>query len=331
MTDERRLADDGPDSGEDSRRQLWFRAGVAGGLIALLLGALAVFDHLSKPRGSEEVALPTKPIAPAQVASDAGRDAPPEVIRAGSEGPQAGAAEEQPAEATVPPMLPRDSEGAEAPVDRLESPRVPTARPHQAAPSAHGREVEHRAPARGDETPRSAAVPVPAAPPVTPPAQAPRVPAAAAPALVQQTSPAPQRDLPPAGTVVAPRPAGSAPTASPAPAVAASAAAQPQSGAAPAPVAGMPARTGAAAPVAAQAAAAPAEAPARGYVLQFGFFSSVARAEELKARMAQAGIPAQVETRLVVGPFADRREALAAQSRLREKGIDTGVLLPLGR
>lgn len=329
MTDERRLADDGPDSGDDSRRQLWFRAGIAGGLIALLLGALAVFDHLSKPRGSEEVALPTKPIAPAQVASDVGRDAPPEVIRAGSEGAPAETAEEQPAEATVPPMLPRDSVDAEAPVDRLESPRVPTARPHQ-APSGHGREVEHRAASRGDETPRSAAVPA-VVPPVTPPAQPPRVPAAA-PTLVHQPGPTPQRDLPATGAAVAPRPAGPAPATVPAPAVAASAtAAQPQSGAVQAPAAGMPARPAAAAPVAAQAAAAPAEAPARGYVLQFGFFSSVARAEELKARMAQAGIPAQVETRLVVGPFADRREALAAQSRLREKGIDTGVLLPLGR
>ncbi|MBN8284222.1 SPOR domain-containing protein, partial [Zoogloea sp.] len=35
--------------------------------------------------------------------------------------------------------------------------------------------------------------------------------------------------------------------------------------------------------------------------------------------------------RLIVGPFADRREALAAQARLREKGVDSGMLLPLGR
>ncbi|KAB2966376.1 SPOR domain-containing protein, partial [Zoogloea sp.] len=100
-----------------------------------------------------------------------------------------------------------------------------------------------------------------------------------------------------------------------------------QPGAAPAPAA----RTPAASVPAQVAPATVAEAAGRGYVLQFGFFSSVARAEELKARLAQAGIPAQVETRLVVGPFADRKEALAAQSRLREKGIDTGVLLPLGR
>jgi len=70
---------------------------------------------------------------------------------------------------------------------------------------------------------------------------------------------------------------------------------------------------------------------AQGYVLQFGFFSSVASAEALKARLAQAGVPSQIETRLIVGPFADRREALAAQARLREKGVDSGMLLPLGR
>ena len=69
----------------------------------------------------------------------------------------------------------------------------------------------------------------------------------------------------------------------------------------------------------------------RGYVLQFGFFSSVASAEEMKVRLAQAGVPSQIETRLIVGPFADRKDALAAQARLREKGVDVGVLLPLGR
>ena len=67
------------------------------------------------------------------------------------------------------------------------------------------------------------------------------------------------------------------------------------------------------------------------YVLHFGMFSSVATAEDLRARLAQAGIPSQLETRVVVGPFADRRDALAAQARLREKGIDVGTLQPFGR
>ncbi len=330
MTDERRQVDEGLDADDDSRRQLWFRAGVAGGLIALLLGALAVFDHLSKPTGNPEVALPTKPIAPAQVASDAGRDAPPEVIRAGADGAQAEVQEEPPAaEASAPPLLPRDATGADAPVDRLEVPRTGTGRPHQATQPGHGRETEHRAVARSDETPRATVTPPPAAAvpprsPVAPPAQ--------------QASQSPQRDAPPAAGAAAPRPiapqsagapalAGGPPPAAPTPAPAA-----PQSSSVPA-ATGTPSRAPAAqvsAPVA-QAPAPAAEGVGRGYVLQFGFFSSAARAEELKARLAQAGIPAQVETRLVVGPFADRKEALAAQARLREKGIDTGVLLPLGR
>jgi hypothetical protein len=33
----------------------------------------------------------------------------------------------------------------------------------------------------------------------------------------------------------------------------------------------------------------------------------------------------------VVGPFADRKDALAAQARLRDKGIDIGTVIPLGR
>lgn len=329
MTDERRQVDDGPDAEDDSRRQLWFRAGVAGGLIALLLGALAVFDHLSKPHGNAEMALPTKPIAPAQVAPDVGRDAPPEVIRAGADGVQAEVQEEPlAAEASAPPLLPRDATGGDAPVDRLEVPRTGSARPHQA--TQHGRGAEHRAAVRVDETPRAAVTPSPAA------VVSPRSPV---PSPAQQASQSPQREAPPPASAVSPRPVGPSSAGAPAlaggqtPAVPSPApAAAAQASAVPA-ATGMPSRAPApSGPTPAAQGPAPApEAAGRGYVLQFGFFSSAARAEELKARLAQAGIPAQVETRLVVGPFADRREALAAQARLREKGIDTGVLLPLGR
>ena len=82
MTDRPDVPDDNED--EDPRRQLWVRAGVAGGLIAVLLGGLAVFDHLSRPPQPEAVVVPTKPIAPAQVTPlpEPGRDAPPDVVRA---------------------------------------------------------------------------------------------------------------------------------------------------------------------------------------------------------------------------------------------------------
>jgi cell division protein FtsN len=66
-------------------------------------------------------------------------------------------------------------------------------------------------------------------------------------------------------------------------------------------------------------------------VLQFGVFSNVASAENLRTRLAQTGIPSQLEVRVVVGPFADRKDALAAQARLRDKGIDIGTVIPLGR
>lgn len=326
MTDDRRLAEDSAEPDDDSRRQLWFRAGVAGGLIALLLGALAVFDHLSKPRGNTEIVLPTKPIAPAPVASEAGRDAPPEVIRAGADGAQ-GEVQEEPAtaEASAPPMLPRDAAAADAPVERLESPRGGMGRPQQSGQSGHGREAEHRPSSRPDELPRSPAVHAPAA---VAPAQPQPQPRAATSVPPQQASQGPHRDVSPSVGAQPPKqvvPVPAVATAQP-PAVPSAVAPVPSSGAVPAPV-GSQARV----PAAAQASPPAAEAAGRGYVLQFGFFSSAVRAEELKARLAQAGIPAQVETRLVVGPFADRREALAAQARLREKGIDTGVLLPLGR
>lgn len=69
-------------------------------------------------------------------------------------------------------------------------------------------------------------------------------------------------------------------------------------------------------------------APARGYVVQVGGFMEPAAAEDLRARLARGGVPVQLESRVMVGPFADRREALAAQSRLREQGYAPGVIQP---
>ncbi len=71
--------------------------------------------------------------------------------------------------------------------------------------------------------------------------------------------------------------------------------------------------------------------PGRAYVLQVGGFMDPAAAEALRARLAQSGLPVQLESRVVVGPFADRREALATQSRLREQGYAPGAIQPGGR
>lgn len=309
MSDDTRTPEPEAGGEDEARRQLWIRAGVAGGLISLLLGGLALFDHLSRPPPPDEVTLPTRPIAPAQIMPDTGRDAPPDVVRAGGDAAMPGDAQSTLApEGSAPPSLP-DSEAAPSAdkSDRLVEATRPLARPTAAA-SVHGEAAAPRAGARE------------AAP--------------AKPAATAQTLPmTPVAPMP----VPAPRPSGQAGAGVPAAPVAApgvpsvrppALAPVPQSASQLAAVA---------APAAAQKpAAAPPQAPVpaetgRGYVLQFGFFSNVASAEELKARLAQAGVPSQIETRLTVGPFADRKDALAAQARLREKGVDVGVLLPLGR
>lgn len=297
---------------EDPRKQLWIRAGVAVGLIAALLGGLSVFDYVSRPPAPAEAPLPTRPIAPAQVTPDVGRDAPPDVLRAGSEAAAPDSA--PPQEESAPPMLPGGgvASDTEAPPRAMRSGRIGEA--------GHG-------------TPPHAAVPVhaPAAQSSTPAIQPPAPAAATAPAAPSVPATAAQ----PAATAI-PRQSTAQETPRPAPAT--SQPSRPAQSAAPAaPAAATPPVPRQALPAGnAAVAASPAVSPARGettrpYVLEFGVFTSVASAEALRARLAQVGIPSQLETRVVVGPFADRKEALAAQARLREKGIDPGTLLPLGR
>lgn len=64
-----------------------------------------------------------------------------------------------------------------------------------------------------------------------------------------------------------------------------------------------------------------------GYTLQAGVFVEPQRAEELHARLVQEGIPATIETRVLVGPFKSRKEAEAARVKLRAMGIES-VQLP---
>lgn len=272
---------------EDPRRQLWIRAGVAGGLIALLLGGLALFDHVSRPPQPEEVALPTKPIAPARISQDAGRDAPPDVVRAGEEQAPVDAAPEASPEGSAPPGLPEpEPENPKAGAGRAAEGTRPLARPALSVmpPDASSKGSVREAP------PAKSAVVSGARPAAPVPAPMPRAeivaPAVTVPAVPAR--PVLAVPVPPVAAVVA-------------------------------------------APSPAARPAAPVAESAQGYVLQFGFFSSMASAEALRGRLAQAGVPSQIETRLIVGPFADRKEALAAQARLREKGVDAGVLLPLGR
>jgi DedD protein len=59
----------------------------------------------------------------------------------------------------------------------------------------------------------------------------------------------------------------------------------------------------------------------KGFVVQMGVFSSTQNALALQARLKDQGIPAFLETRVVVGPFRSRAEADAAKKRLRELGL----------
>ena len=67
-----------------------------------------------------------------------------------------------------------------------------------------------------------------------------------------------------------------------------------------------------------------------GYSLQAGVFSDTQHAEDLLARLTQAGIAASIEARVQVGPFKTRQEADAARKKLNTLGIDS-ILLPPGK
>ncbi|QSI76134.1 SPOR domain-containing protein [Niveibacterium microcysteis] len=67
--------------------------------------------------------------------------------------------------------------------------------------------------------------------------------------------------------------------------------------------------------------------PGRAFALQAGVFSTPKNAEDLRARLELAGIPAQLETRVVVGPFRTRQDAEQAQSKLKALGLTRGQLV----
>ena len=66
--------------------------------------------------------------------------------------------------------------------------------------------------------------------------------------------------------------------------------------------------------------------PLAGYTLQAGVFTDPRRAEDVHARLVQEGIPAALETRVLVGPFRNRGEADAARARMAAMGIDASPL-----
>lgn len=69
-------------------------------------------------------------------------------------------------------------------------------------------------------------------------------------------------------------------------------------------------------------------APVHGYRIQLGVFAGPANALALQQRLADQGLPAGVQSRVVLGPFPDQQTARNAQAALRAAGMEEGMLLP---
>jgi hypothetical protein len=65
-----------------------------------------------------------------------------------------------------------------------------------------------------------------------------------------------------------------------------------------------------------------------GYTFQAGVFVDQQRAEDVYAKLVLEGIPATLETRVLVGPFKNRNEAESARAKMKALGIDA---LPIPR
>ncbi|NMG35065.1 hypothetical protein GRF61_11490 [Azoarcus sp. TTM-91] len=78
----------------------------------------------------------------------------------------------------------------------------------------------------------------------------------------------------------------------------------------------------------ARAPAKPAAALPDGFQVQLGVFGDAANADALRQELARRGLPARVETRVVLGPYKDRHAAEAAQAAVRRDGHGPGVIVP---
>lgn len=67
----------------------------------------------------------------------------------------------------------------------------------------------------------------------------------------------------------------------------------------------------------------------RQFVLQMGVFGNVANAEDLRAKLELNGIPASIEARVHVGPFSSREEVEAVRAKLKELGLDGGLMVTM--
>lgn len=68
-----------------------------------------------------------------------------------------------------------------------------------------------------------------------------------------------------------------------------------------------------------------------GHRIQLGVFGEAANAVSVYERAVAAGYDARIQSRVVVGPFADKAAAERAQRKLREAGLGAGVIVPPAR
>ena len=60
-----------------------------------------------------------------------------------------------------------------------------------------------------------------------------------------------------------------------------------------------------------------------------GVFGNLANAADLRAKLELNGITSSIEARVHAGPFKSREEAELARAKLKELGLDGGLLLTL--
>ena len=65
-----------------------------------------------------------------------------------------------------------------------------------------------------------------------------------------------------------------------------------------------------------------------GYRIQLGVFGDAGNALKLYEQVAALGYEGHIQSRVMVGPFADRAAAEKARQALRRAGVGQGVLVP---
>jgi cell division protein FtsN len=289
-----------PDDQEaELKKKLARRMAFAAVLIAVLLGALALFDQLTGPTPTVTTTKALEP-APVKEITQPVKQAEPAADAVKEEAKAAPAPEESamPTEKGAPPPPAPEAE--------------PSAPAKATTPPANGKAAATR-------------------PAHSLPITRPLAPVQPQPKSVPSTGHA-QAGATSAPAVVAPSPGASQSSANNATPVRTTS--QPAAAQAPSRPASSPAVPAAATKEPAEPAVVRTPpAPPRlfsGYALQAGVFSSTHRAEELYAKLQLNGIPATIETRVTVGPFKTREEADAAREKMKELGIDSVMLVPKG-